>query len=191
MIPFKVNAEASWCTLDNLNKIQKLASNVTTSYTYEEKISKNNTGSVVFTVKISNLNKSFYLVNTNTEEVYPSMDGELVLNNISANKKLTFQVMANDYGCTDYIMTIYITTPPYNPYYLDKMCEPYEDYKLCSKWINVNISYEEFKKAVANYPKVKEIKEEKNEPILFSEIVVQILLFINKYRLQIIVPIIA
>ena len=190
LIPFKVNAEEySWCDLENFNKIQKYASNITTSYTYNEQI-KDNKGSVAFTVKISNLNKNFYLMDVNTEQTYPSMDGELTIDNVPADTKLAYQVIANGYGCSDYIMTLYITTPPYNPYYLDSVCKGYEDYKLCSKWINVNTSYEEFVKTVSKYPKEEEQKEKKINPISFDEIIVQILLFINKYRLQLFIPII-
>ncbi len=190
LIPFKVNAEEYyWCDLENFNKIQKLASNITTSYTYTETINDNK-GNVVFTVKISNLNRNFYLMKSDTKESYPSMDGELTIENVLPNTKLSFQVIASGYGCDDYIMTIYVTTPPYNPYYLDNACKPYEDYKLCSKWININTSYEDFIKTVSTYPKEKETNESKTNPISFDEIVVQILLFINKYRLQILVPII-
>lgn len=190
LIPFKVNAEEySWCDLENFNKIQKLASNITTSYTYTEQI-KDNKGSIAFTVKISNLNKNFYLMNATTEQTYPSMDGELTIDNVPSDTKLAYQVIASGYGCSDYIMTLYITTPPYNPYYLDDVCKNYEDYKLCSKWINVNTSYEDFIKTVSRYPKEEITEEKKIKPISFNEIVVQILLFISKYRLQLLIPII-
>lgn len=191
MIPFKVNAEEYlWCDLDNFNKIQNLASNITTSYIPNETITDNK-GSVIFTVKISNLNSKFYLQNAETEEIYPSMDGELTIDNVPANKKMAFKVIASGYGCSNYVMTLYITTPPYNPYYLDDICKPYEDYKLCSKWINVNISYDEFIKTVSRYPKELKEEETKTKPISFNEVIVQILLFINKYRLQLFIPILA
>ena len=189
-LPYKVNAEEYyWCSLDNFNKIQKLASNITTSYTYEETIEENK-GNVVFTVKLSNLNDKFYIVNTNTNEKYPSMNGEYEVKNVEPNTKLAFKVMASGYSCDDYIMTVYVTTPPYNPYYVDPVCNGYTDYKLCSKWINVNMTYKEFKKAVLSYPKEDTNKDKKTEPISFSQMLLQILLFINKYRFEILVPLI-
>ena len=82
LIPFKVNAEEYyWCDLENFNKIQNLASNITTSYTYREIINEN-IGSAIFTVKISNLNDKFYIVDGRTKERYPSMNGELTIDNI-------------------------------------------------------------------------------------------------------------
>ena len=189
-LPCKVKAEEYvWCTLENFNKIQKLASNITTSYTYEETI-EDNKGNAVFTVKVSNLSDKFYLVNADTKESYPSMNGELDINNVAPNTKLKLKVMASGYACTDYVMTIYVTTPPYNPYYMDKVCDKHTDYKLCSKWVNVNTTYEEFVKIVTKYPRTNTTNEKKTKPISFDEMVVQILLFLYKYRLQILVPII-
>ena len=189
-LPYKVNAEEYfWCSLDNFNKIQKLASNITTSYTYEETI-EDNKGNAVFTVKVSNLNDKFRLINMNTGENYPSMNGELTINNVEPNTKLTLRVIASGYACDDYIMTIYVTTPPYNPYYMDKVCNKRTDYKLCGKWVNVNTTYEEFVKIVTKYPKTTTTEEKKTKPISFDEMVVQVLLFLYKYRLQILVPII-
>ena len=189
-LPFKVYAEeALWCSLENFNKIQKLASNITTSYTYEETI-ENNKGNAVFTVKISNLNNKFYLINKKTKEQYPSIDGELTLVGIEPNTKLEFQVMASGYKCRDYIKTVYVTTPPYNPYYLDKACEDYTDYKLCSKWVNVNIDYDTFVKTVSTYSKEIKQPEKNNNPLSFNEIIIQILLFLDEYRFQIILPIV-
>lgn len=191
IIPLKVNAEEyHFCETKNLNKIQVLSSNITTSYTYEEKINENNIGEVYFQVKLSNLNDLYYLKRADTEEILNFSNNELIINNVLPGTLLSIDVYSNGLACKDdYLRRIYVNIPSYNPYYMDKVCENYQNYKLCNKWANVNMTYEQFLNTVRSYSNKTETTDKNSDTKSFNEIFIEIVYFLDQYRFIIIVPV--
>lgn len=193
-IPNMIKADEIYfeCKPSELTKLQKLATNIVSSYDYNETFLPNSKyGSVNFTVKLSNLNDKLYIVDTQTKKRYNYMGNELVIPNMQDGKSLKFEVYANGYGCYDnYLLTIYVNLPSYNKYYVDDVCKDYQGYKLCNKWTKVDMSYEEFKKGVLEYAPKKEVEVEKEKPKTFEDIFAEIIDFLDRYKLQIFVPII-
>ena len=63
-----------------------------------------------------------------------------------------------------------IKVPYYNKYYNSELCDGYEDFSLCKKDININLSKEEFQKRLNEYK--ESIKEKpKDEEVIVEPIV--------------------
>lgn len=135
---------------DNTAKVrlQKLAQNITTSYDYVEQ-----NGTVTFNITFLNLNSELYLVDTvNEKDIYYS-DTSLTLNGFESGKNYKFKVRSTDPFCSGSVLYyIYVTTPYFNPYYNDPICEGVS-YKYCNKWQKNDLSYDEFIENVQNYKK--------------------------------------
>ena len=126
---------------DNTTKVrlQTLAQNITTSYDYVEQ-----NGTVTFNITFLNLNSELYLVDTvNEKDIYYS-DTSLTLNGFESGKNYKFEVRSTDPFCSRSVLYyIYVTTPYFNPYYNDPICEGVS-YKYCNKWQKNDLSYDEF-----------------------------------------------
>lgn len=189
-IPTIVKADSTYysCNASDLTKLQKLATNIVSSYDYQENFGNNKYGSVTFTIKLTNLNSKLYIINTGTKTRYNYSSNELVINNISPGQTLHYEVYGNDYGCNDkYLMTIYINIPSYNKYYVDDLCKNFQGYKLCNKWNKVDMSYDEFKNAVSKYAnaeKPNNQEDEKNDKT-FEEIFIEIVAYLDKNKMPI------
>lgn len=185
--------KAYGCNASEFSRLQKLASNIATSYTYTESFDANNIGHAIFTVKINNLNNELYLQDFYTEQIYGYSNSEMVFYNQKPGKKITLTVYGNNEECVGRrINNLYISLPNYNPYYKDPICEGYEDYDLCQKWYKTDYSYDEFKKAMTDFIYKEEEKksndDDNNNPF---ELFYKIFGFLAKYYLYIFIPIIA
>lgn len=193
IVPSKVKGETyALCNATNLTKLQKIATNISTSYEYIEKFN-GDIGDVTFTVKIDNLDERLYLVDDQTGKRYNYSSNELTLYNIAPNRTLKYRVYANDYGCNDkQLIILYINIPPYNRYYKTSICQEFSTNKLCGRWNNVDMSYEELEKTLVKLRKqnTKPIEEEKKVKT-FNDYFIDVVMFLNKYRMEIFVPIIA
>lgn len=147
------------CSYTDKVKLQKLAGNVLFSYQYHE----SNYG-VTFDVTISNLTPNIYMVDRATGKVYRSNNQDIVITGYKSGGTNRFDFYATDQECTtDIIFTNYLTLPSFNPFYKEKVCEGASEYKLCQKWIKMDISYTEFYRLVYDYKQNKvdiEIEEE-------------------------------
>lgn len=147
---------------DNTTKVrlQKLAQNITTSYDYGEQ-----NGTVTFNITFLNLNSELYLVDTvNEKDIYYS-DTSLTLNGFESGKNYKFEVRSTDPFCSGSVLYyIYVTTPYFNPYYNDPICEGVS-YKYCNKWQKNDLSYDEFIENVQNYKKEIIVKPDNPENI--------------------------
>lgn len=146
VFPTSTYAYYNACNNTDTVKLNKLASNILTNYTYTE----TNEG-IKFKVIINNLNSNLYIYDVNKKQTYYST-GEITLENYYQNQTLEYKVYSNLPYCKGYyINSIFVKLPSYNKYYKDELCAGIEDYKLCRKWINVNLSYDEFKKEIIAY----------------------------------------
>ena len=162
LLPTNVNA--IMCSNDRKAVFREQAKNIAVNYTYVEL-----DNDVVFNIKFDNIPSDFYLYDVDTgAKYYPDGESSVLLMNAEKNKSYKFWVYVDDALCQEETLyTHYITIPGYNVYSKDKLCEGIETYKLCNKWININLSYDEWKKEVNDYIKSlnkRQIEDEKEEP---------------------------
>lgn len=144
LFPFSVNA--ALCEYSERTRLQKIAQNVTYSYDYIEE-----NGNVTFTFKFNNLTSDLYLVDTINKTNFNYSGEELVLGGFKADTSYKFAVRTTNMFCdSSALYYIYITTPAYNRYYNDPICNGL-DYKYCNKWHKNNFTYEEFIRNIENY----------------------------------------
>lgn len=182
MVPYQVKAYNT-CSTEDTVKLNKLASNVLANYSYYE-----TNGTVKFKITINNLNSNIYIYDATKKQTYYSI-GEITLDNYGPNQTVEYKVYSNIAYCKgQYLNSVFVTLPPYNPYYKDKLCSDIEDYKLCQRWSNVNLTYEEFKKQINDY-RNGNIKKDKNVDNTYKSVYELILdFYINYY--YIILPLI-
>ena len=101
----------------------------------------------------------------NEKDIYYS-DTSLTLNGFESGKNYKFEVRSTDPFCSGSVLYyIYVTTPYFNPYYNDPICEGVS-YKYCNKWQKNDLSYDEFIENVQNYK--KEIIVKPDNPSAFT-----------------------
>ena len=171
------DADALMCSNELKIKYTEMAKNISINYEYVE-----HDDDVDFTIKVSNIPEGFIVYDAVNVINYTYNGPELVLNNIKKNKTYKFGIYIDDSSCKGVILyTYYLTIPPYNKYYKDELCKGIEDYKLCSKWININMSYEDWKIKIHKYLdklNKKEEKEVKKEEESFFKVIYS---FITSY----------
>lgn len=143
------------CEFSEKARIQKIASNVTTSYVYREVKGVDKGYNIVyFDVYISNVQDSIRIINTKTgERYYPNSNKEIIIKYQTAGSYLKYRILGNVTGCfEDNILDIYVTLPNFNKYYTDAICKKIPNYKLCNKWTNTSkTTYSQFKNASQKY----------------------------------------
>ena len=192
-IPNVVKARSFLCDQSDLIKLQKIASNVTTTYEHAEYFPPDQKyGIVKFVVTISNLDPRIYIRDINSNIVYKTNDKQIIISNVDPGTTLELTIYGNDYGCNEEeLVTKYVNIPNYNKYYKSEICERYPNNRLCNKWTLVNYSYEDFRQRVLKSEYVEEEKGENLPPIKsFQEYFVELINFLDKYKFIIFVPII-
>ena len=160
---FAPSSKALMCGNEVKVKYQEMAKNISVNYEYTESDSD-----VAFSIKFTNIPENFIIYDINNEIDYNYQGSELTIPNVNKNTSYKFGIYINDISCEyELLYTHYITIPAYNKYYKDAICEGIEDYKLCNKWLNVTISYDEWKNKIIEYKnslnKEEEIPEEKEK----------------------------
>ena len=156
---------------DNSKKIyyQELAQNISVNYEYVEA-----NDDVTFTIKFSNIPDGFTIYDFYNNVRYEYQGPELIIP-AEKNKSYKFNVYTNNVSCyLENLYNHYVTIPSYNKYYKDELCKGIEDYKLCSKWLNVTISYDEWKEQIIKYRNSFNIEKEQDnvfKKTLFDKIV--------------------
>lgn len=126
---------------------QSLAKNISYSYDYVEE-----NESVHFNVTFVNIPEGFYLKDLNSKQAYNYSGSEMTINNLEQGKNLKYGVYTTSIGCDGILLyTHYITLPYYNPYYKDELCNGVKNFMYCNKWVNKQITYEEFKGNIEKY----------------------------------------
>lgn len=184
-IPNVVKAEFWLCEQADIVKLQKIASNVTTTYEYNETFPNGEKyGIVNFTIYINNLDPRIYIYDRNSKMTYRTEEKQLILYNVQPGSTLELTIFGDAYNCSDEeLITIHVSVPSYNKYYMDDLCVKYPNNKLCYKWGYMDMSYEEFRKRIL----ISEIKEEViEEPVddkkTFKDYFVDVIVFLDKYK---------
>lgn len=144
LIPTSVHA---LCNDSEKIRLNKLASNVTYSYTYEE-----SNQDISYTVTISNLSKDLIIRDRYNGKDYRGNGQDIVIKGYAQQTTAKFYIYADNQSCySSSILTNAISFPAYNPYYNDDVCKKAQGYIYCRKWIIMPYSYEEFKSKVNKY----------------------------------------
>lgn len=173
------------CDQYDLIKLQKLASNITTTYDYQETFTPGQEyGVVTFKVYINNVDSRIYLKNSTTNEIYSTLNRQIVIGNVQPGTNIALTAIANDYGCNgEELVTMYINIPSYNKFYTDGLCVKYPTNKLCKKWTLLNISYDEFRKRILKSEYEDEIViEEEIKNKTFKDYFIDVIIFLDKYK---------
>lgn len=150
MMMLPLNVDALDCDYAEQARLRKLATNITTSYTYEE-----NGDNVVFTVTLTNMNSDLYIVDSTTGNRYDyNGNSEISIGGYTSGANIRYTIYTSKSNCVDTYLNIkYLNLPSYNKYYKDPLCEGLSDFSVCSKWQTINYSYEDFTKKVNEYKK--------------------------------------
>lgn len=162
-ILFPTSTKALLC--DNSLKIEysQMAKNISVNYEYVE-----SDNDITFSVKFSNIPEGFSIEDYYSGTTYSYNGPELIIP-AEKSKSYVFNVYIPNTPChMEVLYKHYITIPAYNSYYKDEICNDIRDYKLCNKWLNINISYDEWKSKVQKYKdslakKTDNIIEEKKQ----------------------------
>lgn len=180
ILPFKVNAYG-FCKTEDSIRLHKLANNVLANYSYYEV-----NGNLRFKINIYNLNPDLYIYDSAKRKEITAKS-EITIDNYGAGKSIEYKIYSNlNYCKGQYISSLYVTLPSYNPYYKDELCKGLETYTLCRRWAKVDLTYDQFKKQMNDY--IDYLKQ-KNKPNNSNNIFQMILDFYIKYY-YIILPVI-
>lgn len=183
LLPIQIKA---LCDTSELARLKELASNINTSYDYRIENSK-----AYFDIIFNNVFSDLILVDPNGNQYYYDNynKGQFIFNNYAQNNKYKFDIYSNSESCYDeYVSTIYVNTPTYNPYYQLSVCDDAKEYELCQRWVSHSLNRLEFIENVNNYKieKNKTIIDEDNNKI---STITYVFNFIRMYALHIIIGI--
>lgn len=189
-------AKAEECSVTNTSRLKKIASNITTKYDYVENLPTTGYGNVDFTVTISNVISDIYIkkvddyYNNIGTIYYGDSNNQVIISGLSSGKSYHFIAFGNTgEGCTGTLVyEFYVTTPSYNQYYTNALCKKVPDYKYCQKWVNFNLTEQQFTKNVEQYIKSLEVKETPSEEEKSEDqykLFIKILEFLTKYDIPI------
>ena len=175
-IPIIVHAE---CSFKEKSKLQNLANNLNFTYNYKE--TEEEFPSVEFSITIANLQPELYIIsNASLSNYYYNGNSEMTINGFEPGKTVSFEIYARNGECKNtYLLTNYVTLPPFNKYYKSYICKDITDYGLCKRWSHVSMSYEKFLRQVSKYKESLIVAEPPT--ITEPDLIEKILEFLSKY----------
>lgn len=151
---FRFDADALECNSEDKQRLQKLSNNI--NVTLEE---INNNGNLYLNATFTGVAKDLRVFSEQKlVSFYNSSDnfiGEAIVPGLFQGKTYTFIIYGKHTCVFDELRRITINVPVYNQYYNDSICNGLNEYKLCQKWANVDMSYEEFANKVKEYSETK------------------------------------
>lgn len=151
----------------NLDKANQRALATNLNISYQENIRNN---SANFDITITNITENLIVRDALNNRDYRyghdrNNPSEITIFGFSDGGSYKFEIYTDLEHCEDDLLhVIYATVPKYNPYYNDELCDGIENYRMCQRWVNFDISYQEFVENVNQYKKSLVIDEEE-EPI--------------------------
>lgn len=150
LLLFPLSVKAANCDYQDMARYQKLASNINFSYDFVE---ANN--SVTFNITVSNMPVDLYIVDTFTGNQFSYQTvgaSETILYGYKPGANYKFNIVPYDEMCFgSVVLRKYINLPAFNAYYLDPVCNGAESFELCQKWVDHDLSYNEFVKQVKKH----------------------------------------
>ena len=183
------------CTNDEINELKDEANNIKITYKHLGAVNDND-GYIYynrFELYFRNVIDDFYIQFTNGSNnivKLTPLDG--VITDYFINGTYYFNVYSNN--CNEKIKEIKVHVPKFYVYSLDRLCDGVDgdDFSLCGKYYEYDVSYEDFVTRVNYYRNIHDIgnyeeeeEEEKKEEKL--GILNIILNFITKYQIYIVI----
>src|SRR5574344_2481245 len=142
-----MSAKGLMCSNKKKVEYQEMAKNITANYEYVE-----SDNDIVFNIKISNIPNMFIVYDAVNKKTYDYTSNEIVINNVNKKTSYRFDIYKNDDACAWVnFYSHYVNVPAYNYFYKDDICKGIEDYKLCNKWLDIKMNYDEWKTKVQIY----------------------------------------
>lgn len=145
MFPLSVNAECDYQRMAELNKI---ASNVQLSYSYEidDRVYP------AFFVSISNITDDIYISfdpsGANRKLIYENSEN-IPIYHAGSNE---FYIYSRDVNCNAELLQVkYITIPSFNSFSQYKECQNNPNFKYCKLWGNFDLTDSEFYEKYSSY----------------------------------------
>ena len=183
-----VNAD---CTNEELNELKKEASKIRVTYKHlgavevEGQVKEYNH----FTMTFKNIDEDFYISDIYNETIkLEENQNEITIKTTTG----VYTYFVNSNKCKTVITEIKVKIPRFNSYSLDPLCDGIDgdDFPLCGKYLDYEVSYDTFKRKVEDYKKTQETKKNSDErienDISLRESLNKILEFIINYQIYII-----
>lgn len=185
-----VNAD---CTKEEVSLLQKDANKIKVTYKHLGKMETEN-GEISynnFDLTFKNLNPNMYikLEEYNIEYHQEESAGNITLRIITGKYKFTVRAE----NCSEIIDEINVNIPRYNIYSMDPLCEGIngDDFALCGKYYDYNVTYDSFKQRVEHYRKIHKIDEKVSdtpkENITFNTIINKLVDYIKLHYIYLVV----
>ena len=170
--PFNIHAD---CSNSEISRLKKIASNVNISYEPIETDS-----GVTYNIIFLNMTNELVIRDTQARVSYPYTGNEMILTGYKPNTNYKFKILPSN-GCDIALVVKYANLPAFNAYYKDPLCIGIEEYSLCQKWNNSNVSYDSFVKQVTKYRESLNNSNNKPEEIVKPTIIDIIFNFLANY----------
>lgn len=164
LILININIVYADCTDEEIKNLKKEANKIEITYKHiEEEIEDaEGVGKNLFYLTIKNIPDDVYFKEATYDINYPVeeiKDGKFV--ETYSTGKWIFEFYSTK--CNIKLTSISVNLPRYNPYSENELCEGIngDDFKLCNKYYDYDVSYEQFEQRVKQYRKIHKI-EEKN-----------------------------
>ena len=149
------------CNNDEIEKFQKYANNV--AYVIEPVIGENNnaTFDVIFTGIHPKFRLTYDIYGVDIQDYYATNTGalgEIVLHQLKPGNSYVFKIHGVSRCYTYTFKTFMIDLPNYNQYFNSQICDDAREYKLCQKWVKVDMDYQTFEQKVIDYKNNKNKK---------------------------------
>lgn len=163
-----VNAE---CTSEELNELKNKADKIRVTYEHlgAVDIGDGDVTYSLFNVNIKNIPVDFY-VKYNDDKLLP--ENNLISKQMTFGKK---EIIIYSNNCEEKLKTINFKLPRFNMYSLNPLCEGIDgdDFALCGKYYDYDVSYDNFVKRVTNYRNTHDASKNEetiNEKSLLDEV---------------------
>lgn len=157
LILFSSSVKAD-CTTEEINTLKKDADKIKVTYELLE------TNTDEYKLEIDSISNKFYITLDDIDNKYYVEDNKnaIIINNSSSGKH-TIKIYSSK--CNKQIDTISFRLPKLNSYYYDPLCIGIdeEEFELCGKYYNYDVSYEDFKQRVERYRYINNIGYNQDE----------------------------
>lgn len=181
-----VNAQ---CTNEELLAEKEKAENIKITYKHLGEVTKDDGSKVYneFLVTTKNLAEGQYIyLSPLANEDFVEKDNTIQITLTTG--KWEYNIYSSK--CKEIVKTINVNLPKFNMYSIDSLCKDIDgdDFTLCSKYLEYEVSRETFERKINEYRKTHTINNKDNnkeENININYIINKALDFINKYNLYI------
>lgn len=171
------------CTDEEIKELKELAKDIKITYKYvDEAVIDEETYYNLFEVKIKNISDDFYVLyglNNNRIDIKEGTGSDYF-----TNGTWTFKIYSSE--CEKQVDEINVFIPRFNIYSTDPLCEGIDgnDFALCGKYYEYDVSYESFKERVTHYRNTHNIdsKNEEEDINQLEDFLNKVLTFVIKYK---------